>query len=278
MSDGWVRIAVLAIVAVVSSLASCSVAAGSDRGGALSSPMPGQESVLDEGFDGSMLDQSFWSTCYWWADHGCTIASNNELEWYVPEQVGVADGALRLTAAHRDITGSDGKQYPYVSGMVTTGPPAAGDKPKLDFRYGTVAVRFQTPPGRGMWPAIWMLPANQQSRPEIDLLEVSSKRPGQVMMHVHPNEGPSEGKTIRLPGRSTTSSGWHTVRLDWHPDRLGFFLDGEQVWQVTGAKVPRERMYLVMNLAVGGVYGGQPDSSAFPASFRIDHVWIRTAA
>ncbi|MGH3097669.1 MAG: glycoside hydrolase family 16 protein [Streptosporangiales bacterium] len=259
-------------------LASCSAAAGSDRGGVFSSPKPGQQSALDESFDGDVLDDSVWSTCYWWADdNGCTIASNHELEWYVPEQVNVRDGALRLTAAHRDVTGSDGKQYPYVSGMVTTGPPADGEKPKLAFRYGTVAVRFQTPRGRGLWPAIWMLPANQQSRPEIDLLEASARYPGQVMMHVHPNDGPSEGKNIRLPERSTLSSGWHTVRLDWQPDRLVFFLDGAKVWQVSGTQVPQERMYLVMNLAVGGTYGGQPDSSAFPATLRIDHVRIRVA-
>ena len=52
-----------------------------------------------------------------------------------------------------------------------------------------------------------------------------------------------------------------------------------RVWQVTGSQVPDEPMYLVMNLAVGGVYPGPPDASTqFPATFAIDHVRMSTAA
>lgn len=47
------------------------------------------------------------------------------------------------------------------------------------------------------------------------------------------------------------------------------------VWEITGAEVPNEPTYLVMNLAVGGVYPGPPgDSTQFPATFRIDSVTI----
>ena len=134
--------------------------------------------VLDEGFDGETLDRSQWNTCHWWDDEGCTIASNDELEWYRPEQVTVADGTLRLTAATNRYEASDGNTYDVTSGMVTTGPTPHDNNAKVAITFGSVEVRFKAPTGRGLWPAIWLLPASQQSRPEIDLLEMIGQDPG----------------------------------------------------------------------------------------------------
>jgi beta-glucanase (GH16 family) len=237
--------------------------------------------LLNATFDDGELDPAIWNTCHWWADGGCTIASNDELEWYVPEQVSVADGALQLTADRGPIRGSDGKPYDFRSGMVTTGPPPMSeDGPaKLAFTYGSVEARFRVPAGSGLWPAIWLLPANRESRPEIDMLEVLGQDPSQVLMHLHPNsrsaESPSKEYTVRGP---SLAEDWHTIRLDWSTNRLEFFVDGVRVWKVKGADVPAEPMYLVLNLAVGGVYPGPPDSDTqFPATFAIDYVRITAA-
>ena len=236
--------------------------------------------VLDESFDGDTLNTSIWNTCHWWADHGCTIASNDELEWYLPEQVSVSDGTLRLTADRGRTRGSDGKDYEYRSGMVTTGPTSSDSEAKVSWTYGTVEARLRVPAGRGLWPALWMLPASGESRPEIDIMEVIGQDPGQSIMHFHPSDRSEESpsKRYRLPGESL-AEGWHTLRLDWLPERLTFFVDGEEVWRVTGDQVPDEPMYLVINLAVGGVYPGPPDETTrFPATFEIDRVRITTAA
>lgn len=232
-------------------------------------------------FDGETLDTSVWNTCHWWAAGGCTIASNHELEWYLPEQVSVAGGSLRLTATRRDVTAPDGKKYRYASGMVTTGPPTHGSAPKFAFTYGTVEAKFRAPAGRGMWSAIWLLPASEESRPEVDLLEILGNDPSRLIMHLHPQDRSVEspGKTIALPHGETFASDWHTVRLEWRPDELVFFVDDKEVWRVTGPQVPSEPMYLVMNLAVGGDYPGPPNSSTtFPATFSIDSVRIRESA
>jgi beta-glucanase (GH16 family) len=233
--------------------------------------------LLDESFDGDSLDTRVWNTCHWWGDEGCTIASNDELEWYHPEQVSVSDGALRLTADRIPTRGSDGKDYDYRSGMVTTGPVDSDDDVgKVSWTYGTVEARFRVPAGRGLWPAIWMLPLDRESRPEIDILEVIGQDPGRLIMHFHPRDRDEESpnEEYRLPGR-TLAEGWHTIRLDWQPERLTWSLDGKEVWRLTGSDVPDEPMYLVMNLAVGGVYPGSPDETTeFPATFEIDRVRI----
>jgi beta-glucanase (GH16 family) len=234
--------------------------------------------LLDATFDDGELDPEIWNTCHWWADEGCTIATNDELEWYLPEQVSVSDGALRLAADRNPIQGSDGEWYEFRSGMVTTGPPPMQeDEPaKLAFTYGTLEARLRVPAGRGLWPAVWLLPASRQSRPEIDLLEVVGQNPREVIMHLHPkgrsNESPSQ--RYQVPGPSLAED-WHTIRLDWSAGRLDFIVDGVRVWRVTGRHVPAEPMYLVLNLAVGGVYPGRPDDETeFPATFLIDYVRI----
>jgi beta-glucanase (GH16 family) len=234
--------------------------------------------LLDEEFDGNTLNTSLWNTCHWWQEEGCTIASNNELEWYLPGQVEVSGGALHLTAKRTKVSASDGKDYPFTSGMVTTGPSGHDMPPKLAFTYGKVDVRFRLPAGRGLWPAIWLLPASENSRPEIDMLEVTGDVPGLLRMHLHPKNraAPSIGKDFRLPGGETLAGDWHTISLDWTPDKLIFALDGKHVWQLVDKKVPDEPMYLVMNLAVGGEYPGDPDKNTkFPATLSIDHVRIQ---
>lgn len=245
------------------------------------SPTPtGPRVILEENFDSGRLDSSVWNTCHWWDDEGCAIASNEPLAWYRPEQVRVSDGVLQLIAEPGKITGSDGETYDFRSGMVTTGPPSDDEPAKVAFTYGSVEARLRIPAGRGLWPAMWLLPANTQSRPEIDILEAIGQDPGTQIMHLHPRDRSAESpsKRYKLP-RSTLADGWHTLRLDWTPGRLRFFTDGVQTWQITGAQVPDEPMYLVLNLAVGGVYPGDPDrTTKFPATFAIDHVRIAAAA
>lgn len=243
---------------------------------------PSGRVLLDASFDDGRLDPTVFNTCHWWAEDGCNIAPSEELSWYVPEQVGVTDGALRLTAVRKPVRGSDGRPYDYRSGMVTTGPPpqSEDDVPaKLAFTYGTVEARLRVPAGQGLWPAMWLLPASRESRPEIDVLEVIGQDPGELIMHLHPENrrADSPSQRYRLPGPDLAAD-WHTIRLDWAPKRLEIYLDGVRVWRYTGSKVPDEPMYLVLNLAVGGVYPGPPDdSTTFPATFAIDHLRITGA-
>jgi beta-glucanase (GH16 family) len=264
---------------VAAMLSSCTVITERVANPRASTP-PGRV-LLNATFDDGRLDRAIWNTCHWWADRGCTIATNYELEWYVPGQVSVADGALRLTADRKPIQGSDGRTYEFRSGMVTTGPPPMQeDAPaKLAFTYGSVEARLRVPAGRGLWPAVWLLPASQESVPEIDMLEVLGHNPSEVLMHLHPKDRRAEppGKEYRVKGPNLAED-WHTIRLDWSANRLDFFVDDVRAWQVKGRHVPDEPMYVVLNLAVGGDYPGAPDADTqFPATFLIDYVRITAA-
>jgi beta-glucanase (GH16 family) len=241
------------------------------------SPSARPKLLLREDFNGSQLERGRWNTCHWWDNQGCTISSNNELEWYLPEQVRVGRGALRLVAARRSVLGSDGQTYPYVSGMVSSGPPYDSAEPKFAFRYGKAKIRARAPAGRGLWPAFWLLPASGSSKPEIDVMEIIGQRPQTVQMFLHYQDRNGE---VRRRGAHFTDrglrSGWHTFAIDWRPRKLVWLIDGVPRFRVTGAPVPRERMYLVANLAVGGEGPGPPaPSTPFPSRFKIDYVKVQ---
>jgi hypothetical protein len=118
-------------------------------------PPVGQEGnwilLFNDEFDGHTLNASKWTTCYWWDDHGCTIITNDELEWYQPDNVQVNDGLLVLQATGQVVHASNGR-YEYTSGMVSSSrwlmPVPAG----FAFQYDT-EMRVLIPAGKGLWPA-----------------------------------------------------------------------------------------------------------------------------
>jgi beta-glucanase (GH16 family) len=168
------------------------------------------------------------------------------------------------------VTTPDGS-FHYTSGMVTTGPPRWRTRPKFAFTYGYVEARMRLPAGRGLWPALWLLPADQGSRPEIDIVEVLGHDTDRARFHYHPRGGDSLGHHWAGPD---LTAGWHRFAVDWRPGEITWIVDGRARWRVRGPAVSREPMYLVLNLAVGGDWPGAPDgATAFPARMEVD--WVR---
>jgi len=228
-------------------------------------------------FLGEDLDGNKWSKCHWWDDGGCTIASNQEEEWYLPNNVAVSDGILTLSAIREDFVVTDGRQFGYSSGMVSTGPPVYTAEPRYAFTYGYVEMRARIPSGRGLWPAFWMLPPTFDSKPEIDIFEVTGDDPTNLRMRVHYRDadGSSANQGSSYFGPDL-SADWHVYGLWWTEDAISWYLDGDEVWRYDGDGISTEPMYLVANLAVGGEYPGPPDDeTVFPALFEIDliRVW-----
>lgn len=220
--------------------------------------------VFQDEFDGPALDLSKWNTCYWWAvPSGCTNSGNRELEWYQPDDVLVEDGVLRLRAQDRIVHG-----YPYSSGMIS-------GHDKFSFLYGYVEARLKSPRGRGLWPALWMLPVNHEWPPEIDILEILGHAPETAHMTLHyklpSSPHLSQGSSYSGPD---FSKDWHIFSLHWEPGVLTWYIDGEERFTLEH-DVPDVPMYLIANLAVGGNWPGSPDETTFfPAYFEIDYIRV----
>lgn len=243
------------------------------------------ERIFTEEFDQPKLDRDKWTRCYWWDKDGCTNLANNELQWYIPDNVSVADGVLRLTARPETVTGHEGRTFDYTSGMVTTGRDYL-ERAKPDrfaTTYGYFEIRAKIPKGKGLWPAIWLLPSTQEPRPEIDILEVLGHAPDVYEMHLHyldkKKDWKSEGKNAKVVD---LSADWHAYGLEWSKDAVVWYLDGKEMWHYTKPEgISQEPMYLLINLAVGGNWPGSPDArTKFPADFLIDYVrvWRRAGS
>jgi beta-glucanase (GH16 family) len=229
--------------------------------------------LLTQNFDGTRLNTSRWSPCYWWATRGCTNLSTRELQWYVPEQVKLEDGILRLEARRKTVRGVNGRQFDYVSGLVSGLAP---DAARFSFMYGYVEARVRVPKGPGLWAALWMLPVTKQSLPEIDILETTGEHPSIAQMHLHYlQDGAERQRDFTWRGTNLTK-GWHTIGFNWEPAALTWYIDGQVRWRITNfGQIPHETMYLIANLAVGGDVTVPPnEATPFPASFRIDYIKV----
>jgi beta-glucanase (GH16 family) len=234
--------------------------------------------LFSDEFEGSALDSRKWVTCYWWDQDGCTNLGNHELQWYQPANITVAGGALELTAERRSVEGPEGT-FDFTSGLVSTGRAVANTaRPaKLDFQYGFVEMRARVPAGRGLLPAFWMLPSSHEPKPEIDIMEVLGDEPDVLYAHLHflDSDGDAQ-KRFESIRTEDFSADWHVFAINWSRERIIWYLDGVEYWRYENAEhIPSERMYLLINLAVGGKWPGPPDESTrFPAKFTIDYVRV----
>ncbi|MGW6416183.1 glycoside hydrolase family 16 protein [Streptomyces sp. NPDC055055] len=273
------RTAALALASALLALSACNGPAGSGEGAA--TPLPAASEpvplgpwrlVLDEEFDGTALDTSRWATCYDWNRDGCTNSGNNELQWYLPQQVSVRGGELTLTAQRHDTRGSDGKTYPWRSGMVSTGRDQWYGEPRRTFTYGYVEASVRVPAEAGMFPAFWMMPASRFTPPEIDIMEFLGST-STVHMYVHWIEPDGERARQRGTfGPADFSGRFHVYGVLWEPYALVWYVDGVERLRVTNPeRIPDVPMEVLLNLAVG--VPEAPPAAVDEARMQVD--WVR---
>jgi beta-glucanase (GH16 family) len=197
---------------------------------------------------------------------------NNELQAYVTDAFHVKDGCLLIEAQKRDAAYS-GEMMHYTSGRLNT-------RGKFDIQYGRFEIRLKVPAGRGFWPAFWLLPASGEWPPEIDFLEVLGHQPERMYFTNHwpPHKNgkhPQYGRHFDAdPDFAET---FHVVTGVWNEREIRYYVDGKRVVRSTRG-IPHEKMYLVLNLAVGGDWPGAPDSkTVFPNNLVVDYVRVYEA-
>ena len=212
---------------------------------------------------------------------------NNELEAYTDKTSNVSlngTGQLVITA-RRENSGMpcwNGGNCQYTSGKLTT-------YNRIGWTYGRIEARMKLPYGQGIWPAFWMLGANigQVGWPncgEIDIMENIGREPTTVHGTIH---GPGYsgaggiGAARQSPNGQAWSAAYHTYSINWTANRIQWFVDGVLYQTRTPADlggrnwVFNNKFYLIMNLAVGGQWPGNPDSSTqFPQYLGIDYVRV----
>jgi hypothetical protein len=122
------------------------------------------------------------------------------------------------------------------------------------FLYGKIRLVAKLPKARGSWPAFWMLPASFEWPPEIDIFEGMAwgKHAKEFHAGIIPKrtEGKPEGAWYNVG--TDLSKDFHEYGLDWTSDSLTGFLNGKKVWSKKTPESMKQKMYLIINLAVGG--------------------------
>ena len=236
--------------------------------------------VWQDEFDNDSLDLTKWSREI--GGHGW---GNNELQFYTDSDSNsyVENGNLILKAqvVPQGIGSSKGLRYYSSARLRTYG--------KGDWKYGRIEVKAKVASGQGIWPAIWMLPTDWlfggwPSSGEIDIMEHVGYDLGVVHGSVHTEAYNHKINTQRSSARkiANVDTEFHVYSIIWDKDKISFFIDDVQYFLFENDQQGNyktwpfdQRFHLLINIAVGGDWPGNPDNSTnFPRKMLVDYVRV----
>ncbi|HEV7990712.1 MAG TPA: glycoside hydrolase family 16 protein [Gemmatimonadaceae bacterium] len=242
-----------------------------------------------DGVAGTPVDATKWGFDL---GDGCTNGNcgwgNNEKEYYTNAADNVSlNGQGQLAIVARPATGLTCYYGPcrYTSAKITT-------RGKMSAAPGRVEARIKLPTGQGLWPAFWMLGSGfpgvkWPDAGELDIMENKGSASNISSSAIH---GPGYSGNTPIAhangiSQGTLSDGFHVYAVEWDKDHAKFFVDDFVHYSVTrgdltqyGPSILDQSFFVILNLAVGGNFDGDPKSDAiFPATMLVDYVRVFTA-
>lgn len=218
----------------------------------------------------------------WGYDVGGEGWGNQELQYYTDDGNAWVENGRLIIEARKEEMGSNA----YTSARLVS-------RGKGDWTYGKIEVCAKLPSGRGTWPAIWMLPTDWvyggwPASGEIDIMEHVGYDQNVVHGSVHTQSyyhsiGTQKTDNIKV---ETASEEFHVYGVEWLPDTIKFFVDGEEYFSFTPAEFVEnptykewpfdEKMHILLNVAFGGGWGGAKgiDEEVLPARMEVDYVRV----
>ncbi|MBL7737925.1 MAG: glycoside hydrolase family 16 protein [Chitinophagaceae bacterium] len=218
---------------------------------------------------------------------------NEELQWYQPENASCANGLLviearkdkRINPAFEKGSNNWRKSRDTIhytsSCLITRG--------KRTWLYGRFEMRARIDIGSGMWPAWWTLGIDKRwpANGEIDIMEYYR---GKLLANIaclgsdrQPQWFSNTFKTDSLGGPAWAKQ-FHIWRMDWTEEYIALFCDDQLLNRTaldelvnkdgSGFNPFRQPHYMLLNLALGGMNGGDPSSTIFPNRFEVDYVRV----
>ena len=234
------------------------------------------------GASGSSIDSTKWTM-----QTGGNGWGNKELQFYTDSRENAyldGKGRLVIKTIILDLPLSYKCWYgqcKYTSARLMT-------KNKFDQKYGRFEARIKIPRGIGMWPAFWMLGNNIDKVHwpqcgEIDIMENIGREPSTVHGTIH-GPGYSGANGIGAPyallKNRVFADDFHVYSTVWTEDQINFYVDAHLYKRVTRKDLPGQWVYdhpffMILNLAVGGNWGGPPDdATVFPQTMIVDYVRV----
>jgi len=220
----------------------------------------------------------------WNYDVGGHGWGNNEKQFYLKnslENAHVKGGKLHIVALKKDQ-----EKLSYTSARLTT-------YQRFTLQYGKIEVMAKLPRGKGNWPAIWMLPetfrTKKESWPlcgEIDIMEHVGRDPGMIHTSLHSElyNHIKRTQVTHFEKLTDVFDSFHKYGIEWTDQFIRFLIDDKLFFETVkgqdGRKTTNEgwpfdkAYYLILNLAIGGNWGGEIDDSIFPNELQVDYVRI----
>ena len=238
------------------------------------------------------IDQTKWTLDI---GRGYNGWGNGESQYYVdnPKNVFIKNGILHLRAFHEEAPDHEidkvqgavfGRNY--TSAKIST-------KGKQSWQYGRFEIKAKMPKGKGTWPAIWMLPNTFETTEkwpecgEIDIMEHLGKRQNELHHSLHTGsyhfqDEDSQYKIV-IDNYDATDK-FVEYAIEWTPSYVEFFLDGNTIGKLSKGQDNRntdylgwpfdKEFYLIINLAVGGFWGGEIDNTKLPSEVQVEYVRV----
>jgi beta-glucanase (GH16 family) len=238
----------------------------------------GYSLVWSDEFDGEIIDASKW-----------VYETGDGTDYGLPAGCGNEEKQIYTNSSdNSSITMDDGNSVLAITALKPSAENYTSAKLTTNglqsFYFGRVDIRAKTPAGNGLWPAIWLLGEN---RPlidwpgcgEVDIMEILGRAPDTMFTTIHyvnSENKKGESQKAHTLGGANFSDDYHVYSLEWTPNELQFSLDGVPIYQEqlqTDMKEFLRPHYLILNLAIGGYWPGNPDASTpFPSSLNVDYV------
>ena len=252
----------MAVTAAAVMLASCGKVKEEQFGigSPTSSSYTDDDLVWVENFDQKKLDTDSWM---YEVHHPGWV--NSELQAYVvsDENIYLKDGKLIIQPV------KNGNAY--TSGRINT-------MGKHEFTYGRFEARLKVPRGKGFLPAFWMMPADESfygqwpKCGEIDIMEVLGDNVNKVYGSLHFGEPHTQKQGSAQVFDGNFADDFHIFAVEWEPDEMRFYVDDRCYYKTSEWFTKRsgfgevsypapydQPFYLILNVAVGGVWPGNPD-------------------
>ena len=207
----------------------------------------------------------------WGYDLGAGGWGNAELQYYTnrPENAVVQGGMLKIHALKENFSGSA-----YTSARLLS-------KGKFSFKYGKVEASAKLPAGVGTWPAIWMLGNNISTAGwpncgEIDIMEHKGSELNKIYgtLHYPGHSGGNADGSTKIISNATTE--FHKYSMEWSAAFIKIYVD-DQLFHTfsNSASVPfNQEFFFILNVAMGGVFGGTVDPAFTNATMEIDYIRV----
>jgi beta-glucanase (GH16 family) len=207
----------------------------------------------------------------WGYDLGAGGWGNAELQYYTnrPENAIVEGGVLKIKSIRENFSGST-----FTSARLKT-------QGKFDFKYGKVEARAKLPAGVGTWAAIWMLGSDiatvgWPACGEIDIMEHLGRELNKIYgtLHYPGHSGGNADGNTKMIANATTE--FHIYSTEWTAASIKIYVDGQLIHSVANSNaIPfNHNFFIIMNLAMGGNFGGPVDASVNGGTMEVDYIRV----